>query len=39
MQLLLELAIAHLLEVFGVLRFVDLEGVSAVGADDFMHGD
>jgi hypothetical protein len=38
-QLLLKLAIAHLLEDVGVPRFVDLEGFAAVGADDFMHGD
>ena len=37
MQLLLKLAIAHLLEDVGVPRLVDLEGFAAVGADDFMH--
>ena len=39
MQLLVKIAIAHLLEDVGVPRFVDLEGFAAVGADDFMHGD
>jgi hypothetical protein len=37
-QLLLELAITHLLEDVGVPRLVDLEGFVAVGADDFVHG-
>ena len=39
MQLLLKLAIAHLLEDVGIPRLVDLEGFAAVGADDFVHGD
>ena len=37
-QLLLKLAIAHLLEDVGIPRLVDLEGFAAVGADDFVHG-
>ena len=39
MQLLLERAVAHLLEDICVPRLVDLEGFVAVGADDFVHGD
>jgi hypothetical protein len=37
-QLLLKIAIAHLLEDVGIPRLVDLEGFVAVGADDFVHG-
>ena len=38
-RLLLQLAIAHLLEDVGIPRLVDLEGFAAVGADDFVHGE
>ena len=38
-QLLVKIAIAHLLEDVGLPGFVDLEGFAAVGADDFMHGN
>ena len=38
-QLLLKLAITHLLEDVGIPRLVDLEGFAAVGADDFVHGE
>jgi hypothetical protein len=37
-QLLLKLAIAHLLEDVSVARFIDFERFAAMGADDFMHG-
>ena len=36
-QLLLTLAIAHLLEDVGIPRLIDLEGFAAVGTDDFVH--
>lgn len=36
-QLLLKLAISHLLEDVGIPCRVDLEGLAAVGADDFVH--
>ena len=38
-QLLVKIAIAHLLEDVGLTRFVDLEGFAAEGADDFMHSN
>jgi hypothetical protein len=38
-QLLVKIAITHLLEDVGVPCFVDLEGFAAVWADDFMHGN
>ena len=38
-QLLLKLAITHLLEDVGIPRLVDLEGFAAVGADDFVNGE
>ncbi|WP_100408711.1 hypothetical protein [Acidovorax sp. 69] len=38
-QLLGKIAIAHLLEDFGVFSFVALEGFAAVRADVFTHGD
>jgi hypothetical protein len=37
MQLLLDSAIANLLQDIGVGSFVDFEGFVAVGADDFVH--
>lgn len=36
-KLLLELAIAHLIDDVGVPRLVGLEGFVEVGADDFVH--
>ncbi|MCY1238114.1 hypothetical protein D9M72_508340 [compost metagenome] len=38
MQLLLEIAVAHLLQDVRVTGFVDLECLAAMGADDFVHG-
>ena len=37
-QLLLEHAIAYLIEDVGVPRFGNVEGLVAVGADDFVNG-
>lgn len=37
-QLLLEIAVAHLLQDVRVAGFVDLECLAAMGADDFVHG-
>ena len=37
MQLLLERAVAHLLQDIGVPRLLDFECFASVGADDFMH--
>jgi hypothetical protein len=37
MQLLFKCAVAHLLQDFGISRFVDLECLAAVRTDDFVH--
>ena len=37
MQLLLKSAVAILLQDIGIASFVDFEGFTAVGADDFVH--
>ena len=37
-QLMLEVAVAHLFEDVGVAGFIDLEGLAAVRANDVVHG-
>jgi hypothetical protein len=37
MQLLLERAVAHLLQDVGVTGLIDLEGFATLGADDVVH--